>query len=495
MTALAMPTATQKAALGTNPDESAARASNADQHGWRRGFENLSREHGFVPLRVEGALPPELRGTFYRNGRGAFDVAGERYRHWFDGDGAVTAVRLDGSGAAFGATRLGETPWRERERRAGRRLFGGYDTPMARPIRELFFGDVKNPANTSVMIHDGRLYALCEGGKPFEISRDDLSTIGESNLDGVVTRAFSAHPHRVPSRRATFGFGLGMGKDTSVTCYALKDGERARRLASFSLAGARMNHDFAVTDRHLVFFFAPLEMSIWSALFKKGLVSSAKWRAEEGTEIVVVPIDAPENIIRFTVPAFYMEHVVNAFELPGGAIAIDYIHYDHVRDLEDFVGGIADGAPKRGLASTIRRAIVSPSAKRFQLEAVLDEPVELPRVSPRFETARHRFTYAVSFGETMKPPTAILKHDLDSGRVERWTPGAEQHPSEAIFVPKADAKSEDDGWLLSLVLDGASGTSSLQVLDASRIDTGAIARCHFDQAIPFGFHGIWDPAR
>ena len=46
-----------------------------------------------------------------------------------------------------------------------------------------------------------------------------------------------------------------------------------------------------------------------------------------------------------------------------------------------------------------------------------------------------------------------------------------------------------------LVLDGASGTSSLQVLDASRIDTGAIARCHFDQAIPFGFHGIWDPAR
>lgn len=461
---------------------------------WRRGFENLSREHSFVPLRVEGELPAELRGTFYRNGPGAFDVAGERYRHWFGGDGAVTAVRLDGRGGAFGASKLVETPWRERERRAGKRLFGGYDTPMARPIRELFLRDTKNPANTSVMIHDRRLYALCEGGKPFEISTDDLSTIGEASFEGVITRAFSAHPHRAPSRKTTFNFGLGLGKDTAVSCYALPDGGEARRLATFAIPGTRLNHDFAVTDRHLVFFFAPMTISIWSALLKKPLVSSAKWRAEQGTEIVVVPIDQPEEVIRFTTSAFYMEHVVNAFELPGGALAIDYIHYDHVRDLEDFAGGLVAGAPKRALASTIRRAIVSPSDSTIRFESVLDEPVELPRVSPVAETSRHRFTYAMSFGEATSPPTSILKHDLEGGRVERWSPGAEQYPSEAIFIPKARAESEDDGWLLSLVLDGKTETSSLHVLDAKRIEAGAIARCHFDQAIPFGFHGIWDPA-
>jgi all-trans-8'-apo-beta-carotenal 15,15'-oxygenase len=237
-----------------------------------------------------------------------------------------------------------------------------------------------------------------------------------------------------------------------------------------------------------------MTISIWSALFKKPLVSSAKWRPEQGTEIVIVPIDDPEKVIRFTTSAFYMEHVVNAFELPGGAIAIDYVHYDHVRDLEDFVGGLVSGAPKRALASTIRRAIVNPRDKSVRFEAVLDEAVELPRVSPLVETTRHRFTYAVSFGEATQPPTAILKHDLDGGRIERWSPGPEQYPSEAIFIPRVASKSEDDGWLLSLVLDGKTGTSSLQVLDATRIEEGAIARCHFEQAIPFGFHGIWDPA-
>ncbi len=485
-------TATQTSASSTKTSLETTRAPSRGQR-WHRGFENLSREHGFVSLRVEGELPAELRGTFYRNGPAVFDVAGERYGHWFDGDGAVTAVRLDGKGGAAGASKLVDTPWRERERRAGKRLFGGYDTPMARPLRELLLGDTKNPANTSVMIHDRRLYALCEGGKPFEISSDDLATIGESSFEGVVTRAFSAHPHRVESRKTTFNFGLALGKDTGVTCYALADGERARRLATFSIPGTRMNHDFAVTDRHLVFFFAPMWISVWSALFKKPLVSSAKWRAEQGTEIVIVPIDDPGRVIRFTTDAFYMEHVVNAFELPGGAIAIDYIHYDHVRDLEDFVGGLVSGAPKRALASTIRRAVVSPRDATIRFEASLDESVELPRVSPLFETKRHRFTYAVSFADATTPPTAILKHDLDTGRVERWTPGAERYPSEAIFIPKTAASSEDDGWLLSLVLDASAGTSSLQVLDATRLEAGAIARCHFEQAIPFGFHGIWDP--
>lgn len=470
---------------------------------WRRGFENLSREHGFIPLRVEGKLPAELHGTLYRNGPGKFDVAGERYRHWFDGDGAVCAVRLDGKSAAFGAAKLVETPWRERERRAGKRLFGGYDTPAARPVRELLLGDVKNPANTSVMIHDGRLYALCEGGKPFEISTEDLSTIGEADLDGVVTRTFSAHPHRVASRRTTYGFGLAVGRSTRVECYALRDGDRARRIASFAIEGQRMNHDFAVTSRHLVFFFAPVYFSLWSALMGRGFISGSKYRAERGTEVAVVPIDDPSKVVRFRVPAFYMEHVVNAFELPGGEIAVDYIHYEHLRDLEDFVSGLPSGTPKRPLASTLRRAIVNVSTKTVRIENQLDEAVELPRVSPLVETNVHRFSYAVSFKDGASPPLEILKHDLKGGAVERYAPGPDRYPSEAVFIPRKGAgerrgsgsQSEDDGWLLTLVLDAKRGTTDLEVLDAARLANGPIARCHFEQAIPFGFHGVWNPAR
>ena len=63
-----------------------------------------AREHGFEPLELEGTLPAELRGTLYRNGPGQFGQFGTRYSHPFEGDGAITAIRIE-NGRALGASR------------------------------------------------------------------------------------------------------------------------------------------------------------------------------------------------------------------------------------------------------------------------------------------------------------------------------------------------------------------------------------------------------
>src|SRR5262249_51818470 len=104
-----------------------ATASSVSEPGWFAAFQELSREHGFEPLRVEGHLPEDLRGVLYRNGPAHFKVGNERYRHWFDGDGAVSAVRFE-RGGAFGAIRTVRTPERAEEQKRGRILFSGYGT-------------------------------------------------------------------------------------------------------------------------------------------------------------------------------------------------------------------------------------------------------------------------------------------------------------------------------------------------------------------------------
>ena len=55
---------------------------------------------------------------------------------------------------------------------------------------------------------------------------------------------------------------------------------------------------------------------------------------------------------------------------------------------------------------------------------------------------------------------------------------------------KNDVKrNEDDGVLLSVVLDGSAGTSFLLVLDAT--DLTEVARAQAPHHIPFSFHGMF----
>ncbi|MGZ5968169.1 MAG: carotenoid oxygenase family protein [Polyangiales bacterium] len=461
---------------------------------WRLGFSDLPREHGFEPLRVEGTLPADLEGTLYRNGPGRFGVGKERYRHWFDGDGAVTAVRI-GHVRAFGATRMVQTREYLEEQRAGRRLYGGYDTPLARPFFETVLGHNKNLANTAVLLWDDRVFALCESGRPIEVSEHDLATLGENDL-GVVRRAFAAHPHRVPSRRATYGFGLAVGPRTAVEVYELCDDRAPRTIARFSLRGLRLNHDFAVTERHAVFFFSPMYLSIPDLLFfGKGPVSSARWRPERGVEVVIVALDAPHEVTRFHADAFHMEHVVNAFERDG-EIVVDQVDYDSPSGLEQFVSGLVRGVVQAPLASRLRRVVVNPQRRSLRTELLADRQLELPRVSPRVQSRAHRHAYLV--GASAEFIDSILAFDLERGTAETFAPGEEQYPSEAVFVPSrrggGEATDENDGYLLTMVLDARRGSSHLAVLDARRIADGPIARLHFDHAIPFGFHGIFADA-
>jgi all-trans-8'-apo-beta-carotenal 15,15'-oxygenase len=462
--------------------------------GWRGGFEDLARDHAFEPLRVTGALPHDLDGSFYRNGGGRFGVAGERYRHWFDADGAVSGVRLEG-GAAYGAARVVQTEGLAREAKAGKRLFGGYDTPFTRPFRELVLRDGKNPANTSVLVWQGRLFATCEAGKPFEMSTRDLASMGETDLGGAVTKAFSAHSHYIAARRCTYNFGLTVGPKTTVDVYALPDEGAARRIASFRIDGLRLNHDFVVTDRHIVFVLAPMYLSLFNMILgRKGAVSSAKWKPAEGTEIVVIPLDAPENITRWKTDAFFLEHSVNAYE-SGDELVFDYIHYASPRGLEGFVGKLASGQPEAPLESEVRRATLDVARKTLKTETLLARAVELPRVSPQVEARRHRFAYYAGWSArgVKAPFDAIVKHDTETGRVDVHAPGVDEYPSEAVFVPRAGSVAEDDGYVLSLVYDAAVDRSRLDVLDARGIGDGPIVSCHFDHAIPFGFHGAWAP--
>jgi all-trans-8'-apo-beta-carotenal 15,15'-oxygenase len=447
--------------------------------------EDLPRSHGFEPLRVEGKLPAELRGTLYRNGPGQFGQFGQRYAHPFEGDGAITAVRFGGEGTVSGASQITPTAGLQAERMAGRQLYG-FSVPWLRRMRNVFGSSFKNTANTNVIVWQGKLLALMEAGKPTELDPADLSFRGETTLDGCVVSWFSAHPHRVASRNAIYNFGLEFGRKNRLHCYELPDAGAARQLAAIDLAAGLMLHDFIATESHLVFFLSPTRVSLKNIFLQLGGFESMwRWQPELGTEIICVPIDRPGDVVRFTTDAFYQWHFTNAFTR-GNELVVDYVRYPDFGSFYELGRVLRDGTPREIGKGRPHRAVIDLTRRTFRSEQTLDRASEFPTIAPGREGREHALSYLA-----LENLTSIGKLDARTNKLSTHTLPSTQRATEPLFVPRPGSTAEDDGWVIALCHDGPSNQAFAAVYDAARLEDGPLARAWFDHQIPITFHGTF----
>ncbi len=150
--------------------------------------------------------------------------------------------------------------------------------------------------------------------------------------------------------------------------------------------------------------------------------------------------------------------------------------------------------------------------ERIERVQVDERHIEYPRVDAFCEGSAFRYGYCVemTWGDgpanaggrsgpgrwgTSVTPDGLLKFDLARNEVAAWNPGPWRSASEPIFVRATDGRSDDEGWLLTVVDDANSGTSHLYVLDASALGRGRPeAIIHLPERLPLRSHGEWVPA-
>ena len=64
---------------------------------------------------------------------------------------------------------------------------------------------------------------------------------------------------------------------------------------------------------------------------------------------------------------------------------------------------------------------------------------------------------------------------------------------EHAFAPDPEGTAEDDGWLLTFVIDRTTERTDLAILDARDVAAGPVARVHLPRRVPIGFHANWFP--
>ncbi|KAI8475714.1 MAG: retinal pigment epithelial membrane protein-domain-containing protein, partial [Monoraphidium minutum] len=244
-------------------------------------------DYAFDPAWIEGKIPADLEGTYFRNGPGLQVTSGRYTRHVFDGDGMVCAFALRG-GRAWFRNRFVRTRGFVDEQAAGRPLYRSAFTKGSAdgsPFFNPFELDLKNVANTGVLHWAGRLLALFENGLPYEMDPRTLGTRGETRLGGAVTtKALGAH-YRMLRDAATgdrrwVTFGVEAGPSFKVVFYEFDEAGALLHKQEYSLPGTMITilHDFTVTEHYYVLVEGPINFDLGkflgSYLFSKCSVAA-----------------------------------------------------------------------------------------------------------------------------------------------------------------------------------------------------------------------------
>ncbi|MER5425056.1 carotenoid oxygenase family protein [Streptosporangium roseum] len=415
-------------------------------------------------LPVSGALPPALTGRYFRNGPNP--LPGRDPGHWFTGPGMVHGVRL----------RDGRAEW-YRNRWVRTREFTE-DAPFVRDDLSVDLTAV--PANTHVIPHGDKIFALVENGLPYELTAG-LETVGPCDFGGLLTTAMTAHPKRDPLTGELLFFGYGF-LPPYLTYHRLSaDGELVES-REIPVPGPTMMHDFAITAGHVVWMDLPV---VFDLALAEGGGMPYRWDDRYGARLGVMPRTGAAGVTWSDINPCYVFHTANAHEDGSGRVVLDTVRYTPAEfaAVWDDIGGSAHPAARAAVSGTahLHRYVLTPGAAAHE-EQLDDLDVEFPTLHDGRTGDRNRYLYAVSSG-------AIVKYDVRSGASILHKTGPDRMAGEAVFVPAEDARGEDEGWLISIVTGGPGVGSELLVLDA--VDLSRVASVRLPRRVPAGFHGSW----
>lgn len=451
-----------------------------------RYLEPVDDELDAIDLPVQGDVPPELDGSYIRNGPNAQFPRPEGWQYPFDGDGMLHVVTL-GQGRARYRNRYVLTEGLVAERAEGHALYSGtFDPADPAPGRSDNGRGPKNWSNTNVISHAGRILSLWEGGAPYELTWR-FGTVGKHTFDGGLPGAMCAHPKIDPIWDELCFFRYAAEPPYLVYGVVSPRGQISRTVP-IDVPRPVLMHDFAVTDQHVVFFDSPAVIDPAAAATGDPMV---RWQPEHGTRIGVLSRDGEHDRVRwFPVENRFAMHFMNAYN-DGDAIVVDYIHRPSFE--LDTVAGIEQVPRLHRSVIELGRGIVS--------DEMLDStPVDMPRIDDRRAGLRYRYGYLAAVTQSDGRPNGIgfdtlLRYDLRTNAVvhHRFKDGV--IVGEPQFVARPGSITEGDGWILALTYDVVHDRSELVIVDAEDFAARPVATVQLPRRVPAGLHGTWLPTR
>jgi beta,beta-carotene 9',10'-dioxygenase len=457
------------------------------------GFSSLDEEIALDDLPVLGQLPAWLRGRLIRVTPALLEIGGKTLEHWFDGLAMLNAFTFADGRVSY-ANRFLDTK-AYRKAREGEIGFISFATDPCRSLFKrviaLFEEGVNDNANVNIVRLGERYQAMTEVPLPVEFDPESLETLGLARFkDRLGGHLSTAHPHYDFQRGRLINYVSHFSARSSYRVFALAPGSHTReRIASIPVSEPGYMHSFGMSGRYVVLAEYPFVVNpLRLVTTGRALIDNYRWRPERGTRFIVV--DRLDRKLRgiYETEAFFCFHHVNAFER-GDELVVDLIANPDASGINTTRVEWLRDPSRPQVFGQMRRYRIALTTGAVRCEPLADVEMELPRIDyRRYNTREHRYVYAASArGQESYWFDQLVKVDVQSGDAATWAEDG-CYPGEPVFVRAPDGSgAEDDGLLLSVVLDTRVGRSFLLALDASSLQERA--RAAIPHHIPFGFHG------
>jgi torulene dioxygenase len=358
-----------------------------------------------------------------------------------------------------------------------------------------------------------------------------MSEIDSETLEPVgIARQVSLHPDlkgplsgahaRSDATGDIFNFNLDLGRQPTYRVFKVSASTgKTTILATFPGAPAYI-HSLFLTADHVI-------LCVWNShlagrgikmLWTRNIIDAIKdYDPSCPTKWYVIDRHGGGLVATYESPTFYAFHTINAWTEPSktkeGTVdivaevaayesldIIKKVYYDNLmsngKDVQKYQASlIPDSARSRLRRYRLPQVPTTPTNSILKAELEWTAPdgmgIELPTINPLFLTLPHRYSYGIIDRAKSSFYDGLVKFDSVSKTAKHWETFGHT-PGEPILIPNPDGKGEDDGVLLSVVLDGYSGQSYLLCLDATTMQE--LGRADVGGVVGFGFHGAFSNA-
>ncbi|XP_047206163.1 beta,beta-carotene 15,15'-dioxygenase isoform X2 [Girardinichthys multiradiatus] len=505
------------------------------------------------PFKAEviGAIPNWLQGTLLRNGPGIFSVGETSYDHWFDGMSLLTSFSFSDGEMTHRSRFLRSDTYNTNmgENRIVVSEMGTMAYPD--PSKNFIFKaitflnhtvpDFTDNGSSNIIKYGDDYFATSETNYIRKIDPVTLETQDKVDYTKYLpVNLASSHPHYDKEGNA-YNIGTSIAEkgktkyilfkvpavsanDKGKPVPVLKKVEAIATVSCRSLFTPSYCHSIGFTDNYIIFVEQPFKLDIlkMTTAYMRGVnwASCLKFCPNENTLIHLIDKRTGKEVeMKYYTGSMVIYHHVNAFE-DEGHVVFDVIAYKddklydmfYLKNLKKDAGsdgsvysqpsfkrfalpikldkGVGVGENVVKLKYTTASAVKEKEGKFTCHSEVLCEGFELPRINYDFNGKKYRFVYG-NIVEEFAQSKQLAKFDTETKTMIFWE---EENcwPSEPVFVPRPNGESEDDGVVLSSVINSNPGQSGfLVILDGRTFKE--VARAYVNTELYKDMHGIFIP--